>query len=163
MRAGKLLALAFALCLGSPAMVQADESFADTAPIEESALDTVRGGFDIPGNLLASIRLERAAWLDGELVASLSVDIPDVAHMTPAQAEDLRQAAGTLVIQNGPANAFSLADLGPASTVIQNTLSDTQVMSLTTLSVGVNTLGLMRDLNFQDSLRDSLVALPGVR
>jgi len=163
MRAVKLLPLAFASCLGFPVMALADEAFTGIAPVEESTLDTVRGGLEIPGNLLASIRLERAAWLNGELIASLSVDIPDVAHMSAAQAEALREAAGTLVIQNGPANAFSVSDLGPASTVIQNTLSDTQLTSLTTISVGVNTLGVMRDLNFQDSLRDSLVALPGVR
>jgi hypothetical protein len=144
-------------------MAYADESsFADATPVADGVLDEVRGGFEIPTNLQASLTLERSAYVNGELVVHRSVSIPDIANMTDAQATALAEAAGTLVIQNGPNNAFNVAGLGPASTVIQNTLNDQHLVTLTTLSVEVNTLGAFRELNFQDSLRDSLT-IPGVR
>jgi len=138
-----------------------DFDFSRAASVPESALAEVRGGFEMPASLRASLRLERAAYVNGELVASMTVDIPDIANMTVEQAGALRTAAGTLVLQNGPDNSFSLAALGPAATVIQNTLNDQHLMALTTLSVGVNTLGLMKDLHFQDALH--VAQIPGVR
>ena len=83
--------------------------------------------------------------------------------MTTEEATALAEAAGTLLIQNGPNNAFNVADLGPASTVIQNTLNDQHLLTLTTISVEVNTLGAFRELAFQDGLRDSMTTIPGVR
>jgi hypothetical protein len=83
--------------------------------------------------------------------------------MTVAQATALQNVAGGLIIQNGPNNSFNLSDLGPAATVIQNTLSDQHLLALTTLTVNVNTLGTYRDLNFHDALRDNLAGAQGVR
>jgi hypothetical protein len=83
--------------------------------------------------------------------------------MTAEQATALAVAAGMLVIQNGPNNAFNLTDLGAAATIIQNTLSDQHLVTLTTISVEVNTLGAFHEINFQDGLRDVLVTIPGVR
>ena len=145
------------------AMAYADEpSLAEAVPVSDSVLDEVRGGFEMPAYLHASMTLERSAYLNGELVITRSVSIPDIANMTAEQATALADAAGTLVIQNGPNNSFDVADLGPASTVIQNTLNDQHLVTLTTLSVEVNSLGAFREMNFQDGLRDSLV-IPGVR
>lgn len=137
-----------------------DAPFAEAARVPDGVLDEVRGGFE---TLHASLILERVAYVNGELVASSSVSIPDIANMTAEQATALAETAGTLLIQNGPNNAFNVADLGPASTVIQNTLSDQRLMTLTTISVEVNSLGAFRDMNFQDGLRDSITTIPGVR
>jgi len=139
-----------------------DYSFAASPAVADSALDEVRGGFEVPANLRASMTLERTAYLNGELVASLSVKVPDIGNITTREATALADAAGMLLIQNGPDNAFNVADLGPASTVIQNTLNDQHLLTLTTISVDVNTLGAFREMNFQDGLRDSLV-MPGAR
>lgn len=141
----------------------ADELFAETPAVLPESLDEIRGGFDLPANLLASLKLERIAEINGVRVAQLSVDIPDVAHMTVEQAAALAEAAGTLVIQNGPANAFELANLGPASTVIQNTLNDQHLVALTTIDVTVNSLGAFREISFQDGLSQALGATAGVR
>ena len=141
----------------------ADELFAETPAVLPESLDEIRGGFDLPANLLASLKLERIAEINGVRVAQLSVDIPDVAHMTVEQATALAEAAGTLVIQNGPANAFELATLGPASTVIQNTLNDQHLVALTTIDVTVNSLGAFREISFQDGLSQALGATAGVR
>lgn len=154
-------AIVLGVCLGATAV--ADElSFSNASRVPDGALDEVRGGFEMPANLQASLTLERSAYLNGELLIHRSASIADIGNMTAEQATALAEAAGTLVIQNGPSNTFNAADLGPASTVIQNTLSDQHLVTLTTISVEVNSLGAFRDLNFQDGLRDTLM-LPGVR
>lgn len=151
------------LSMAFGAMAFADDSaFSGAAPVADDTLDTIRGGFEMPDNLHASMTLERSAYLNGELVISRSVTIPDIGNITAEQAAALAETAGTIVIQNGPNNAFNVPDLGPASTVIQNTLNDQHLVTLTTLSVEVNSLGAFREMNFQDGLRDSLV-IPGVR
>jgi hypothetical protein len=156
--------LALALVAAAAAGVAAaDEALEDATPVAEAALEELRGGFEIPANLHAALRLERAAYVNGERVANFAVDIPDIARMTAEQANALAQAAGTLTIQAGPDNAFSMLELGPASTVIQNTLNDLHLVALTTISVDVNSLGAFREMAFQDGLRDGLGSIPGVR
>ncbi|HEU5135904.1 MAG TPA: hypothetical protein VFU13_12215 [Steroidobacteraceae bacterium] len=152
-----------AACVGAAACADGF-SFSAATPVTETALDAVRGGVEVPAaNLRAAMTLERSAYVNGELVANSSVRIPDIANITAEQATALADTAGTLLIQNGPNNAFDVADLGPASTVIQNTLNDQHLLTLTTIGVEVNTLGAFRELNFQDGLRDSLASIPGVR
>jgi hypothetical protein len=162
-RKGARCALAIAAA-GAVGVASADEATLEqTTPVAEAALDELRGGFDFPENLHAALRLERAAYVNGEQVARLAVDIPDIARMTAEQANALAQAAGTLVIQGGPNNAFNLLELGPASTVIQNTLNDLHLVALTTISIEVNSLSAFREMAFQDGVRDGLASIPGVR
>lgn len=161
-------ARSFRIALGSAfvslgVIAYADDSFTAAARVPDAVLDEVRGGFDAPAPLRAALTLDRAAYVNGELVASSSVTIPHIANMTAEQATALAESAGMLLIQNGPDNAFNVADLGPASTVIQNTLNDQHLLTLTTINVEVNSLGAFRELNFQDGLRDSMATIPGVR
>ena len=145
------------LALGDEAVLN------ETAAVPEGALDQLRGGFDIPENLHASLRLERLVVANGEPIAHLAADIRDIGHMTVADAQSLAHAAGTLVIQGGPNNAFNLMELGPTATVIQNTLNDQHLVSVTTLDVQVNSLPAFREIAFQDALRDGLGSITGVR
>jgi hypothetical protein len=154
----------FALAACSPVAVLADDdSLAGARPVTDAALEALRGGFDFPENLHAALRLERAAYVNGEQVLSVAVDIPDIATMTTEQANALAHAAGTLVIQGGPNNTFNLMELGPASTVIQNTMNDQHLVALTTVSVEVNSLSAFREMAFQDGLREGLGGISGVR
>lgn len=148
---------------GVAGVALAEDAFNGAAPVDAAALDEIRGGFELPENLRASFTLERTAHLNGERVAHLVVEIPDIARMTAEQASALAEAADVLVIQNGPNNAFNLTDLGPAATVIQNTLNDQRLVALTTLSVSVNTLGAYQDMNFHDGLSQLLGNVTGVR
>src|SRR3546814_3295830 len=59
----------------------------DWVPVDPALLDDLRGGFQLPSGLLVSFGIARVAWVNGELVSYLRVDIPDVARMTPAEAE----------------------------------------------------------------------------
>lgn len=153
-----------AAAMGASLVALGDENaLLETAAVPDSALDALRGGFDIPENLHASLQLERMVSANGEQIAHLSAHIADVGHMTVADAEALAHAAGTLVIQGGPNNAFDVAELGATTTVIQNTLSDQQLVSVTTLNVQVNSLPAFRDMAFQDGLRDGLGSVTGAR
>jgi hypothetical protein len=164
MRVTSSMRLMAGCCLAYAAMAPADDAaFLDAAPLAEAVLEEVRGGIEIPGNLHASFKLQRTAYLNGERIVDLGVDIPDIANMTAGQASALAQAAGAIVIQNGPDNAFAASGFGAASTVVQNTLSDQHLVTLTTLSVEVNSLGAFRELNFQEGVSQALSAIGGVR
>jgi hypothetical protein len=164
MRALRMSLVLAAAAMGVSLDALGDESaLVETAAVPEAALDALRGGFDIPANLHASFQLERTVTANGEQIAHLSANIPDIGHMTVADAEALAHAAGTLVIQGGPANAFSLMELGPTATVIQNTLNDQQLVAVTTLNVQVNSLAAFREMAFHDGLREGLGSITGVR
>lgn len=153
-----------AAAMGASMAAPGDEvALTEAASVSEATLEQVRGGFDIPANLHASLQLQRVVFANGEPIANLAAEVPDIAHMTVAQAESLAQAAGTLVIQGGPNNAFSLVELGPAATVIQNTLNDQHLVAITTLNVEVNSLSAFREMAFQDGVRDGLGGITGVR
>jgi hypothetical protein len=159
---GMRLALAVAALCASLGARGDESALTESVAVPESALDALRGGFDIPANLHASLQLERVVTANGEQIAHLAADIADIGHMTVADAEALAHAAGTLVIQGGPNNAFNLMD-GPTATVIQNTLNDQHLVAVTTLNVQVNSLPAFREIAFQDALRDGLGSVTGVR
>src|SRR3546814_10607431 len=72
----------------------------DWVPVDPALLDDLRGGFQLPSGLLVSFGIERVAWVNGELVSYLRVDIPDVASMTPAEAEALSRLAQTQLVRS---------------------------------------------------------------
>lgn len=152
-----------AIFAGTASLALADDVTPGGArPVPEATLDAQRGGFDTP-ELHIGMQLERVVFVNGEEVVRLTADIPDVAHMTAAQAGTLANAAGALLIQSGPANGFNAIALGPASTVIQNTLNDQKLAAMTTLNIQVNSLAAFREASFQDSLRNGLGSVTGVR
>ncbi len=128
-------------------------------PLAAEKLDGLRGGYQLPSGLLLSFGIERVAWVNGEMVSYLRVDIPDIANMTPEQAQALSQIAQTQLVQVGPGNVAS--GLGHGGLVIQNTLDGQDIRARTTLDVSVNTLGLFQALNAGDALRNAGFTAPG--
>jgi hypothetical protein len=128
------------------------------APVSQDTLDGVRGGFDMGNGLLASFGIDRAVYVNGNLVTSTSFNVPDIAHMTSAQASAMSTALNSMSLtQIGPNNTFDPSSLGQvaAGTVIQNTLNNQNIQSITTLNTSVNTLNAFRQANFQESLQQS--------
>lgn len=123
-------------------------------------LDHMRGGFETPTGLRVSFGIERAVYINGELIATTRVEIPDVGRMTAEQALALSVTNDTTLIQNGAGNVFDSNAL-TGGLVIQNTLNDQDIRSLTELTAGVNTLGLFKDINAQAALHDALLTAPG--
>lgn len=147
-----------------PALRRAADQVSTWSAVSDSRLDATRGGFDVGGGLFASFGIARAVYVNGTLVSSASVQIPDISRITPDQARALMAATGAFnVIQNGPANSFDVASLdhATAATVIQNSLDNQDIRSLTTIDASVNSLNTFRELNTQATLQAALVGSLG--
>ncbi|MEN1939635.1 hypothetical protein WCE39_00830 [Luteimonas sp. MJ174] len=118
-------------------------------PLGEARLEAMRGGFALPSGLVVSFGFERLAWVNGELVASIRVSIPDIANMTGPQARELARLQQLQLVQVGPGNVHEGAGGG---LVLQNTLDGAQIRVLTTIDAGSNALGLLQAVNFTDAL-----------
>lgn len=95
-------------------------------PVSTQSLATVRGGFDLGDGLEVSFGIQRAVYVDGNLVTYLNVSIPDIAHITSQQATSLAQALGTIDVQVGSGNTFN-----PSITTQAGTASAAQAVTQT--------------------------------
>ena len=184
-----------ALLLGCMSFAQAQDRPAASlaglgAPVPAQGLAAVRGGFELGDGLEVSFGIQRAIYVDGNLVTYINVSVPDVAHITTQQAAALATALGTVNVQVGAGNTFEPSSTGPAgqaaapqkgatanvpnapghplvssnivpasatqasaATVIQNTVDNQVISSITTLNVAVNALNAMRNQGLQQSLQ----------
>lgn len=120
----------------------------------------MRGGFQLPSGLVASFGIERLVYVNGTLVATASVHIPDVARITAEQAQGLAEMKQGMVVQVGGGNTFNPSG-AINGLVIQNTLDGQDIRSLTTLNVGVGTLGMFQSLNANAALQSALQGAVG--
>jgi hypothetical protein len=132
--------------------------------VSNSRLAGMRGGFETDAGLQISFGIQRAIYVNGNLVTSTSVNIPDVGQMNAAQATALAAVANSVnVVQIGPGNSFDPASLThtTAATVVQNSLSNQNIQTLTTLSTAVNTLDAFKNMNLQNTLQSALTGSIG--
>ncbi|TZF89882.1 hypothetical protein [Cognatilysobacter lacus] len=152
MRLPNLLApVLFTLLVFAHPARAADADLGTPLPIER--LDEMRGGYSLPGGLSIAFGLERAVAINGELVVFQHVDIPDLSRMTPDQAQQLASLAHGQTIQVGGATTLNP---GMGTLIIQNALDGQSIQATTTLNTSVNTLNLLQNLNFNQSLSDAL-------
>lgn len=126
-------------------------------PVSVERLDAVRGGFDLGDGLQASLGIQRAIYVDGNLVTYINVSIPDIAHITTQQAMSLATALGTLDVQVGQGNTFNSSSStaqASAATVTQSALSNvtSHVAASTAPATQANTVTVV-----QNSLSDPMV------
>lgn len=131
----------------------------------DASLDQVRGGFEVPGsNLKYAFGIERAVFINGELVARTVLRLQDLGTVAgrgaPVQElTGVNGAAATVdVIQNGPGNNFT-AQVGPnmVGTVIQNTLDNQKIQHVTTINATVNSMQMMRAMSVQSAVQSGIV------
>lgn len=146
------LLAAAAVGWSSPA-ASADRLPAGWTPVDAGRLDALRGGYVLPSGLHVSFGFERMAWVNGELVASLRVDVPDMANITPEQARELAQLGGTQLVQVGAGNVFE-GGVG-AGLVLQNTLDGADIRVVTTINAGTSALGMLQAVNFGEALANA--------
>lgn len=84
-------------------------------PVSMERLAAVRGGFDLGDGLQVSFGIQRAVYVDGNLVTYINVSIPDVAHITTQQAMSLASALGTINVQVGAGNTFNASPTAQTS------------------------------------------------
>ena len=149
--AGALLLLAFTPVLASER---------DWEPVGADQLEQARGGFTTPGGLELSLGIDRLVTINGDIVARTTVQIADIRAISADEAMKAREAlSATTLVQNGSGNFFSGDSAG--GTFIQNSLNDQVIRSQTVISSTVNSTSLMKDLNFNQSVRDAAIqAIP---
>lgn len=124
-------------------------------------LDEVRGGFVTGDGLKISFGIERAVYLNGTLVTTTSLSIADLSKITGGQAQVAGNGtAGNLaLLQSGAGNVFAPGSISStaAGTVIQNTLDNQKISTITRIDAVVNSSGIMRSMNLQSSMQSAIV------
>ena len=156
----RLALLLAVLLVPSGARGQGGELGTEWQPVDPARLAQMRGGFQMPSGMMLSFGIERVVFLNGELTARIAVQIPDVARITPEQAQALADFNRGMVVQIGEGNRFDPAQVA-GGLVIQNTLDDQDIRTLTRVEVGVDTLGAYQNLNASGALTDALIRAPG--
>jgi hypothetical protein len=124
----------------TPATLAAD----GWVPVAEDMLADARGGFDQGNGLLVSLSVDRVLSLNGDVVASGRLSTAE-AGLSAFQVA--RVGEGSAV----PGAAQPLAGL-----LLQNSANGQLIRSQTTIDATVNSLSILKDMHFGDSLRQSL-------
>ena len=159
----RALAVGVFLALASQAAIAADGVNRWQA-VSDQRLEQMRGGFDLGSGIVASLGIDRAVYVNGSLATHTSITIPDISHISSAQATALAAVMNSAnLVQIGPGNSIDPSTLSQArgATIIQNTLNNQQIQALTTLNVGTNSLNLFRAMGLQDSLQSALIGSQG--
>lgn len=134
------------------------------AAVDTASLDEVRGGFELADtNIQLSFGIERAVYINGELVASTVLNLKDLQLTAGAGAAPLTlpdgSTAALAVVQNGRGNHVS-TQISPnlAATIIQNTLNDQKIQNVTTINATVNSLQVLRSMSVQSAIQDGIVS-----
>ncbi len=97
--------------------------------------------------------------VNGNLVTTTSLNIPDIGNITAQQAQALASVNAGSLIQNGPGNVVQPGALPSLSgAVIQNTLSNQNIQALTTINTTVNSLSLFKSFNVGSTLNSALTS-----
>ncbi|MBB3221170.1 hypothetical protein [Pseudoduganella umbonata] len=148
----KILPLLLLLSLpGAPAAL-AGEVPGGWGAVDETVLANARGGFDAGNGLLVSLSVDRLLSMNGNVVASSQLAVPDVAKAAASGAG----LSSFHTAQAGAGNALAIVNQPLAGLVLQNSASDQLIRAQTTIDATVNSLGVLKDMNFSDSLRQAL-------
>jgi hypothetical protein len=133
------------------------------APVAPDTLDSARGGFEVAGGLTLALGIERVVSVNGEVLSRTNIAIADLSTMTANQARLAQDALGSAkLIQLGGGNFVgSDINLNNGATLLQNTLDGQDIRAATTISSTVNSMSLLKDMNFQSTIRDGLVRSAG--
>lgn len=127
--------------------------------INARSLDRIRGGF-IGDGLSVSFGIERAVYINGTLVTTTSLNISDLGRITAGRGTTTSFDSGTLaLIQSGAGNTVTSGTFSSTSigTVVQNTLNGQKIQSVTVINATANSLGVLRGLNLQSTMRGAMI------
>jgi hypothetical protein len=128
------------------------------------SLDDVRGGFELAdSNLKFSFGIERAVFINGELVSTTVLNLRDLQWTSGGKAPDALTngvpGAAASVIQNGAGNSAP-AQIGAsmAGTVVQNTLNNQNIQTVTTINAAVNSAQVLRSMSVQSAVQNGVIS-----
>ena len=122
--------------------------------VSDRSLDKVRGGFTTSTGLQVSFGIERSVSVNGNLVAKTSFNVSEHGKVTSSP------GSGNLtLVQNGAGNVALIGPVSAATlgTVVQNTLNDQKIQTVTAVNATVNSLQILRLQNLESSLRGAIV------
>ena len=133
-------------------------------PVGEDVLEQSRGGFTFGNGLQLTLGIEREVSINGQVVSRTSLQLTDISRLSAEQAQQTSDALSAVkLVQNGRDNiyvgAMSTQTLG--GTVIQNSLNDQLIRTQTVIHSSVNSMALLKTLNFQGSLGDAIARAAG--
>lgn len=134
--------------------------------VSDEALGAQRGGFEVANDLRVSFGMVRTVTLNGDLVNATSFNLPDVSRITPEQARLASNAmAEAGLVQVGGGNRVPVGALAqvPSGTIIQNSLNNQNIQTMTVINTGVNSQALFKAINIQSVLNDALLGPLTVR
>jgi hypothetical protein len=118
----------------NPLIAAARGGMAGWKPVEQERLGEMRGGFDAAG-LQVSFGIEHAVVINGALVATTNITIPDVSKITIAQANQLAATLGpTIVAQTNAAVSAALGSSAISSGSSASTAGSAGTSATTTAS-----------------------------
>lgn len=133
----------------------------DAVALSAPTLDGVRGGFVTDTGLQISFGIERAVYLNGNLVTTTSLNLSDLGKLSAGQAPpvNLGTGGGLTLLQSGSGNTFLPGAISPSAvgTVIQNSLDNQSIQTITRIDAAVSAVATMRALNLQSSLRSAVI------
>ncbi|MCD2517074.1 hypothetical protein LQ564_12235 [Massilia sp. G4R7] len=156
-------ALVATLLAGACSAAVAEDAPNGWTAVDADTLDEARGGFETPGGLNLSLGIERVVSINGEIMSRTNVAISDLNSISADQLAQARDALGAArLIQIGGNNVIA-PDLGLANgaTLVQNTLNDQTIQTYTTITSTVNSMALIKDINFNGTVRDAIVRSAG--
>ena len=122
-------------------------------------LDEVRGGFITNSGLQLSFGIERAVYVNGSLVTTTSLNVSNLGSVKAGETPTATLHNGSLtLIQNGTGNTYVPGTVSSSaiSTVIQNTLDNQKIQSVTVLNATVNSMEMLRAINLQTAVRNAV-------
>ena len=114
----------------------------------------------MPDGLKVSFGIERAVYLNGDLVTTTSLNVSELSRISGGRAQVSTTGPGSLaLVQSGLGNAFQPGTISQtaAGTVIQNTLDNQKIQTITRIDAVVNSSSIIRSMNLQSSMRSAVV------
>lgn len=126
--------------------------------VSAAKLDDVRGGFVTSSGLQLSFGIERAVYLNGNLVTTTSLQLNELGKISGAQGLPVSAELSRALVQNGSGNTFvsnavSAAALG---NIIQNTLDNQKIQTITRIDAAVSAATVLRGIDLQSSMRGAI-------
>lgn len=129
------------------------------AALDTQALDDIRGGFELAdSNLRFSFGIERAVYINGELMTTTVLNLKEVQGAGGNGSLPANAGAALNLVQNGAGNSVATA-IGPnlLGTIIQNSLDGQKIQNVTTINASVNSAQILRNMFMQWAIRDGIV------
>lgn len=117
----------------------------------QAELDALRGGFQVDtptGRLRVAIGITRTVSVNDRIVAQSNLLVP---HL----------GGNALVVQNGPGNQAPIASAfngGAMPTIVQNTLDNQKLSTLTIINASANSLSVLRSLRMGEMMSRATAA-----